>query len=149
MQKHGAEAPHLRSSAGTAVRCLQVHTTSSQTSPHPAPASRQKLYGLSPMGGQRGEGGDAPPLLPSPHSLCSPAPGSGVPTTRQRLETERGGVRLDIGEECSTLRVLRPWHWVPGEAVAAPSLAGFTARLDRAGSSLVRWKGSLPWQVLG
>ena len=58
-------------------------------------------------------------------------------------------MRLDIGEECSTLRVLRPWHWVSGEAVAAPSLAGFKARLDGAGSSLGWWKGSLPWQELG
>jgi len=33
---------------------------------------------------------------------------------------------------------------LPGEAVAAPSLAVFKARLDRALSNLVWWKVSLP-----
>jgi len=39
---------------------------------------------------------------------------------------------------------VRPWHRLPREAVAAPSLAVFKARLDRALSNLVWWKGSLP-----
>jgi len=36
------------------------------------------------------------------------------------------------------------WPRLPREAVAAPSLAGFKARLDRAWSNLLWWKGSLP-----
>ena len=35
------------------------------------------------------------------------------------------------------LRVLRPWHRLPREAVDAPSLAVFKARLDGALSNLV------------
>jgi len=42
------------------------------------------------------------------------------------------------------MRVVRPWPRLPREAVAAPSLAGFKARLDGAGSSLGWWKRSLP-----
>jgi len=40
--------------------------------------------------------------------------------------------------------VVRPWPRLPREAVAAPSLAGFKARLDRALSTLGWGKGSLP-----
>ena len=40
-------------------------------------------------------------------------------------------------------RVVRPWHRVPREAVAAPSLEGLKARLDGALSTLVWWKVSL------
>ena len=43
-----------------------------------------------------------------------------------------------------TMRVLRCWHRLPREAVAAPSLAVFKARLDAAWSNLVWWKVSLP-----
>ena len=42
------------------------------------------------------------------------------------------------------MRVVRPWPRLPREAVAAPSLVGFKARLDGAGSTLGWWKGSLP-----
>jgi len=45
--------------------------------------------------------------------------------------------RLGIRKKLFTLRVVRPWHRLPREAVAAPSLAVFKARLDRALSSLV------------
>ena len=38
---------------------------------------------------------------------------------------------------------MRPWPRLPREAVAAPSLAGFKARLDRAWRNLVWWKMSL------
>jgi len=41
------------------------------------------------------------------------------------------------------MRVVRPWPRLPREAVAAPSLAGFKVRLDRALSHLVWWKVSL------
>jgi len=39
---------------------------------------------------------------------------------------------------------VRHWHRLPREAVAAPSLAVFKARLDGALSNLVWWKVSLP-----
>jgi len=41
------------------------------------------------------------------------------------------------------MRVVRPWPRLPREAVAAPSLAGFKARLDGALSDLGWWKVSL------
>jgi len=41
------------------------------------------------------------------------------------------------------MRVVRPWPRLPREAVAAPSLAVFKARLDGALSTLGWWKGSL------
>jgi len=40
--------------------------------------------------------------------------------------------------------VVRRWHRLPREALAAPSLAVFKARLDGALSNLVWWKVSLP-----
>jgi len=39
---------------------------------------------------------------------------------------------------------IQPWLRLPTEAVAAPSLAVSKARLDRALSTLLWWKGSLP-----
>jgi len=42
------------------------------------------------------------------------------------------------------MRVVRSWHRLPREAVTAPSLAVFKARLDGALSTLGWWKGSLP-----
>jgi len=39
---------------------------------------------------------------------------------------------------------VRHWHRLPREAVDAPSLAVFKARLDGALSNLVWWKVSLP-----
>jgi len=41
------------------------------------------------------------------------------------------------------MRVVKPWPRLPREAVAAPSLAVFKARLDGGLSSLVWWKMSL------
>jgi len=41
------------------------------------------------------------------------------------------------------MRVVKHWHRLPREAVAAPLLAGFKARLDEAGSTLGWWKMSL------
>ena len=40
--------------------------------------------------------------------------------------------------------VVRSWPRLPRGAVAAPSLAGFKARLDGAWSTLLWWKGALP-----
>jgi len=48
------------------------------------------------------------------------------------------------GRNFFTMGVVRPWHRLPREAVAAPSLEVFKARLDGALSNLVWWKGSLP-----
>ena len=60
-----------------------------------------------------------------------------------RLPERRDG--WDFGKEFLGLRVLRPWHRVPREAVAAPgSLEVPKARLDGAWSSLGQWKVSLP-----
>jgi len=41
------------------------------------------------------------------------------------------------------LRVVKPWPRLPREAVDAPSLETFQARLDGALSTLIRWKLSL------
>jgi len=42
------------------------------------------------------------------------------------------------------MRVVRPWHRLPREAVDSPCLAVSKARLDGALSSLIWWKRSLP-----
>jgi len=53
-------------------------------------------------------------------------------------------VRLDITKKFFTLGKVRLWHRLPREAVAAPSLAVFKARLDEALRNLIWWKRSLP-----
>ena len=58
-------------------------------------------------------------------------------------ELKEGRCRLDSRKKFFTM-VVRPWPRLPREAVAAPSLAVFKARLDGALSSLVWWKVSLP-----
>ncbi|KFP16857.1 hypothetical protein Z169_07791, partial [Egretta garzetta] len=45
--------------------------------------------------------------------------------------------RLDIRKKLFTLRVVRHWHRLPREAVYAPSLEVFKARLDGALNNLV------------
>ena len=52
-----------------------------------------------------------------------------------KLEEDR--FRLGIRKKFVTVRVVRPWYTLPREAVAAPSLAVFKARLDGALSILV------------
>jgi len=42
------------------------------------------------------------------------------------------------------MRVVRHWHGLPREVVAAPSVEVFKSRLDGALSKLVQWKASLP-----
>ena len=56
---------------------------------------------------------------------------------------KEGRFRLDVRKKLFTMRVVRPWHRLPREAVAALSLAVLKARLDGALSSLVWWKMSL------
>jgi len=48
-----------------------------------------------------------------------------------------GRFRLGIRKIFFTMRVVRHWNTLPGEAVAAPSLAVLQAGLDRALSNLV------------
>jgi len=50
---------------------------------------------------------------------------------------KEGRFRLDIRKKFFTMRVVRHWHRLPREAVAAPSLQVFKARLDGALSNLV------------
>ena len=52
-----------------------------------------------------------------------------------------------IRKKSFTLRVVRPWHRLPREAVAASSLAELKARLDGDWTTLGSWKGSLPMAV--
>ena len=48
------------------------------------------------------------------------------------FKPKEGRFRLDIRKKFFPVRVVRPWHRLPREAVAAPSLEGLKARLDRA-----------------
>jgi len=59
------------------------------------------------------------------------------------FKLKEGRFALAIRKKFFTLRVVRPWPRLPREAGAAPSLAGFKARLDGAWSTLGWWKG---WQ---
>jgi len=49
---------------------------------------------------------------------------------RNGFRLKEGKFRLDIRKEFFTVRVVRPRHRLPREAVGAPSLAVFKARLD-------------------
>ncbi|KFZ64275.1 hypothetical protein N338_02882, partial [Podiceps cristatus] len=53
------------------------------------------------------------------------------------FKLEGGRYRLDIRKKFFTTRVVRHWNRLPREAVDAPSLEVFKARLDGALSSLV------------
>ena len=53
------------------------------------------------------------------------------------FKLKEGRFRLDTRKKFFTVRVVRHWHRLPREAVAAPSLAVFKARLDRALSNPV------------
>ncbi|KFQ49345.1 hypothetical protein N333_02045, partial [Nestor notabilis] len=50
---------------------------------------------------------------------------------------KQGQFRLEIRKKFFTVRVVRPWHKLPKEAVNAPSLSVFKARLDRALGNMV------------
>ena len=60
------------------------------------------------------------------------------------FKLKEAAFRLDIRKEFFTVRVVRHWNGLPSEAVDAPSLEAFKARLDGALSSLVWWLASLP-----
>jgi len=49
---------------------------------------------------------------------------------------KEGRLRLDTRNKFFTMRVMSRWDRLPGEALAAPSLAAFKARLDGALSNL-------------
>ncbi|KFP96958.1 hypothetical protein N330_09909, partial [Leptosomus discolor] len=53
------------------------------------------------------------------------------------FKLKKGRFRLDIRKKFFTMGVVRHWNRMPREAVAAPSLAVFKARLDVALSNLV------------
>ncbi|KFV59767.1 hypothetical protein N341_11431, partial [Tyto alba] len=54
------------------------------------------------------------------------------------FKLKEGRFRLDVRKKLFAVRVvMRHWHRLPREAVAAPSLEGFRARLDGALSNLV------------
>ena len=58
-------------------------------------------------------------------------------TSGNGFKLKEGRFRLDVRKKFFTVRVVRHWHRLPREAVAAPSLAVFKARLDGAWSNLV------------
>jgi len=53
------------------------------------------------------------------------------------FKLKEGIFRLDIGKKFFTMYVVRHWHRLPREVVAALSVAVFKARLDGALSNLV------------
>jgi len=58
-------------------------------------------------------------------------------TRGKGCKLKEGRFRLDIRKKFFTMRVARHWNRLPREAVAAPSLEVFKARLDGALSNLV------------
>lgn len=48
------------------------------------------------------------------------------------MALKEGRFRLGVRKECFTQWVVRHWNGLPGEAVDAPSLESFRARLDGA-----------------
>ena len=58
-------------------------------------------------------------------------------TKSSGFKLREGRFKLDIRKKFFSIMVVRHWHRLPREAVPAPSLAMFKARLDGALSSLV------------
>ena len=59
------------------------------------------------------------------------------------FKLRQGRFRLDIRREFFTQRVVTHWNRLPKEALDAPSLEAFKARLDVALGSLVCWLATL------
>ena len=59
------------------------------------------------------------------------------------FKLRQGRFRLDIRRKFFTQRVVTHWNRLPKEAVDAPSLEAFKARLDVALGSLVWWLATL------
>ena len=59
--------------------------------------------------------------------MCIP-----VDTLHPKINQHTDIFRLDLRKKFFPVRVVRPWHRLPREAEAAPSLEGFKARLDGA-----------------
>ena len=59
------------------------------------------------------------------------------------FKLKEGRFRLDIRKKFFTIRVVKHWNRLPREAVDAPSLEVFKARLDGALSNLIYWEMSL------
>jgi len=59
------------------------------------------------------------------------------------FQLKEGGLRLDTRKKFFTMRVREHQYRLPSEAVDAPSLETFKARLDEALRNLVWWKMSL------
>jgi len=59
------------------------------------------------------------------------------------FKLKQGRFRLDIRRKFFTQRVVMHWNQLPREAVDAPSLEAFKARLDVALGSLVWWLATL------
>ena len=53
------------------------------------------------------------------------------------FKLKEGRFRFDVRKKFFTVRAVRHWHRLPREAVDAPCLAVFKARLDEALSNLV------------
>jgi len=99
----------------------------------PYPGLNQKQHG------QQVEGGDSAPLLRSgetPPGVLRPAL---EPSAQKRhgFKVKEGRFRLDVRNNFFSMRVVKHWHKMPREAVDAPSLEVFQARLDGALSNLV------------
>ncbi|KFV60238.1 hypothetical protein N341_11714, partial [Tyto alba] len=53
------------------------------------------------------------------------------------FKLKKSRFRLDVRKKFCTVSAVKHWHRLPREAVAAPSLEGFKARLDGALSNLI------------
>jgi len=64
-------------------------------------------------------------------------------TSGNGFKLKEGRFRLDIRKKFYRMRVVKHWHRLPREAVDAPSLETFKARLDGALSNLIQLKRAL------